>query len=448
MLSPSTHQPKLKLMASTLLLALSLPATAEITTLVEQKVAFDSKGHSQKWDTLIRPEFNTELTDNTSMTLIGRLRYSQVDNLGPFEDKPVNYASINGPLVAGRDGAISIREWYIDSEFAGGFWRLGKQQVVWGQADGLKILDVVNPQSYREFILDDFDASRIPLWMVNVEFPIGEDDSLQILWIPDTSYHEFAAAGTTFEITSPLSVPRAPAGVSVSGFNERKPSSMLGDSDVGLRYASFYQGWDLTFNYLYHYQDTPVLYQQLDLSDINNISVGLDSIYERNHLIGATASNVFGDTTFRAEVGYSSDTFNLIDSATPLAIAHNGIWQSAEISSVVALDWQGLEDTMISVQYFQSYLVDYDHSVIRPQQNNIFSLLYKQSFENEVWELEVLALHGLDQDDGSIQSKLSYMLQSDIKLSVGSDVFYGGQQGLFGQFKDKDRLTFNLEWGF
>jgi len=358
--------------------------------------------------------------------------------LGPTVEKPENYSGVNGPLLAGTQGELSIREWYLDSELWGAFWRVGKQQVVWGQADGLKVLDVVNPQSYREFILDDFDDSRIPLWMFNVEIPVGEDDSLQVIWIPDTTYNEFAESDTAYEITSPIFVPKLPAGAMLADIKKKKPSSMLKDSDFGLRYSMFYQGWDLTFNYLYHYHDSAVLYQRVEPA-----GVVVDSIYERNHLVGGTASNVFGDFTLRAEVGYNSDTYHLSGD-----ILQQGVHQSAELASVIGLDYQGLEDTMISVQWFQSHLIDYDSSVVRPQNNNIASLLYKRTFQNEVWELEVLALHGFDQDDGVLQSKLSYMVESNIKVWLGSDVFYGGEEGLFGQFEKQDRMTMGVEWGF
>ena len=38
------------------------------------------------------------------------------------------------------------------------YFTFGKQQVVWGKADVLKVLDVVNPPSFRELILEDFFA--------------------------------------------------------------------------------------------------------------------------------------------------------------------------------------------------------------------------------------------------------------------------------------------------
>ncbi len=417
-------------------------AIADYSASFEQELALDSSDHKQKFEMLFTPEWNIELSDNISMTFIGQARWDNTKKLSNTENShysaPDNYASANGPLYYSDSSEVSIREWYIDTESLGAYWRIGKQQIVWGQADGLKVLDVVNPQNYREFILDDFEDSRIPLWMVNTEIPIGEDSNLQLLWVPDLTYHVFAEAGTEYEISSPLYRPALPQGVALIGLHEDKPSSPIKDSNFGVQYATFYLGWDLTLNYLYHYQDTPVLYQQVRAN-----GVALSSEYERNHLAGFTASNAFSSFTLRTEVGYSSDTYHLMQ--TP---ANKGIHQSSEVSSVIGLDWQGLEDTMLSIQWFQSHLTKYNPNVVRPKNNHIVSLLLKRSFINETWDLEILALHGLDQQDGSVQSKLRYMLESDLSLWIGSDTFYGNKDGLFGQFNNKDRVLFGAEWSF
>ncbi len=432
---------KLSVIVGCILSIVAQQSLAEFSAVIEPEWTVDKDLHSEKFETTFQPEWNFSISEGVEMTFIARARFDVLDNLGPANERPQNYSSINGPTISGSHGDLSIREWYVDTEVNDSFWRIGKQQVVWGQADGLKVLDVVNPQSFREFILDEFDDSRIPLWMLNIEVPIGDEDSLQILWIPDLTYHEFAETGTSFQITSPLFVPGIEDGMPVVGFNQQKPSSILADSDIGLRYSLFYEGWDLTFNYLYHYHDSPVLYQLFDGSGIT-----IDSRYERNHMIGTTASNVFGDFTLRTEVGYSSDTFHQLDAPSSI-LGTNGIFQSAEFSSVIGLDWQGLEDTFISMQWFQSHLFDYDSQVVRPKNNNIASFLYKQTFQNETWELNLLSLYGFDKNDTSIQLELSYMLEDNLKVWIGSDSFSGGLDGLFGQFNNRDRFKFGFEWG-
>ena len=88
--------------------------------------------------------------------------------------------------------SLRIRELYWQTYGDNSFWRIGKQQVVWGEADGIKLLDVINPQDFREFILDDFDDSRIPLWMMNAQINTSDSGILQLLVIPDTSTHKLA----------------------------------------------------------------------------------------------------------------------------------------------------------------------------------------------------------------------------------------------------------------
>ncbi|MCW8963697.1 MAG: hypothetical protein OQL16_07855, partial [Gammaproteobacteria bacterium] len=75
-----------------------------------------------------------------------------------------------------------LKEAYIDTKWGDTTdIRLGKQQVVWGTADGIKLLDIVNPTDYREFSQNTMEDSRIPIWMVNVDTQIGETGSLQFI---------------------------------------------------------------------------------------------------------------------------------------------------------------------------------------------------------------------------------------------------------------------------
>ena len=73
--------------------------------------------------------------------------------------------------------------------------------------------------------------------------------------------------------------------------------------------------------------------------------------------------------------------------------------------------------------------------------------MYRHDFENETWQFEVLELHTLERKDGVVQTKLSHMVESNIEVWLGLDVFYGSQEGLFGQYDDNDRWTLGVEWG-
>jgi len=77
-----------------------------------------------------------------------------------------------------------LRELYVDTAAGNMSWRIGKQQVVWGKADGVKFLDIINPTDFRHWGQDAMSDSRIPLWMITGEYAIGDTDSLQVVYVP------------------------------------------------------------------------------------------------------------------------------------------------------------------------------------------------------------------------------------------------------------------------
>lgn len=404
-----------------------------------------SSDNTQKFESIIEPEWK-EAFVGQDWTARLRLRLDSETNTGGFDERSNNYASINGALLSNEYAELSLRELYFDGErYDTDYgpdmeWRIGKQQVVWGQADGLKVLDVVNPQSYREFILDQFEDSRIPLWMVNLTVITGDSSTLQLLWIPDTTYHELAEKGSIFDVMAPERIPAIHPGPSQSvTFAEvNKPGRAIKDADVGLRYKLFWQGWDITFNYLHYYQDTPVFFQE---SSANTLLI--KPVYERSHLVGSSLSNVFGEFTLRAEIGYQTDTYHSAGIGS-----YRGVNHHQEFSSVIGLDWHGLEETFISLQWFRSQLFNYSSSTIRDQVDQTVSFLVRKHFDNQSWKIELLSLHSLNHEDGLLRPKASYFWLGNLEVWVGADVFYGTKTGLYGQFDRMDRLVVGFEFGF
>ena len=96
---------------------------------------------------------------------------------GDITDNMTYHAELQGSSDSDKVGGYSgeytqnanLRELYVD--MSGGDWeaRLGKQQVVWGTADGMKLLDIINPTDYAEMAQDQMEDARIPVWALNLE---------------------------------------------------------------------------------------------------------------------------------------------------------------------------------------------------------------------------------------------------------------------------------------
>jgi len=74
-----------------------------------------------------------------------------------------------------------LREAYVDSQVGDWSLRTGKQQVVWGTADGMKLLDMINPSDYSEMAQNQMEDSRIPVWMVNAETTNEDGSEFQVI---------------------------------------------------------------------------------------------------------------------------------------------------------------------------------------------------------------------------------------------------------------------------
>ncbi len=83
---------------------------------------------------------------------------------------------------------IDLRELYLDID-AGPLlnFRVGRQQVTWGEVGSYRLLDVVNPvdNTWHFGPLESFEDTRIPLWIVKalIDIPPAEA-ALELVWVP------------------------------------------------------------------------------------------------------------------------------------------------------------------------------------------------------------------------------------------------------------------------
>jgi len=75
----------------------------------------------------------------------------------------------------------ALREAYVDATVEDWSIRAGKQQVVWGTADGMKLLDMINPTDYSEMAQNQMEDSRIPVFMVNAEKTNEDGSEFQVV---------------------------------------------------------------------------------------------------------------------------------------------------------------------------------------------------------------------------------------------------------------------------
>ena len=414
-----------------------------LTTTLESEWAVETgSARAHKLEAILQSQLDQALPGGFRLTAIGRAHADAYDRLAPGGPHQSELWTPTRRLELGDRVDLELRELYVEGRIGEAWLRIGKQQVVWGEADGLKVLDVVDPQDFREFILDDFDDSRIPLWTANVALPV-RSATLQLLWIPDPSVHDLPRPGATFAFRAPRLVgPEPPPGVVVKLRAPNRPDPFRG-SDLGARLTGRLGSWDLGVSYLWHHDDVPAL-RRGALRFANGVpTVDVEPTYERTHVAGVTASNSFGDLTVRVEAAYTSERWMPSDDADD----RDGAVRTSEIGAVLGLDWYGFRDTVLSFQIFPSLLPDGGPGLLRDRLDTNLTFLARRTLAHERLVTELIWLHNLNQDDGLVRPELRYELRDGLWVWAGLDWFYGTREGLFGQFDACDRAVLGFEWG-
>ena len=319
---------------------------------------------------------------------------------------------------------FALREAYLDMNAGDWEYRLGRQQVVWGEMVGFFLADVVSARDTREFYLPEFETMRIPQWAVRVERFAG-DSHFELLWIPYTSYDEVGKPGADFY--------PYPVATDVS-VNEVTPSrSKLSNTNMGARYSRLISGWDLTAFYYQSNDVNPTLYRT---------DSGLELRHDRIQQVGTTFSKDYLDFVLKGEAVYTSGRGFLSTDPT----ARFGLHDSDVVDYIVGAmiprgDWR------FDAQVYGRTVFDHDSGLLFDENEFGITLLANRRFGDR-FEVEILYLAGLNRTDYSVQSSVNWNITQTWRLQFGADLFGGSELGFFGRFEDSDRVFVALKKWF
>ena len=407
-------------------------AASLLLCLAGNSAAVSNSGGSWEWRGRLQHRYGVDMHDTSTAVLNdtlldGELKY----RYGPdWQLDTILRARHEDRLQDHSYQDLSLREFIIDHQAEDYSLHLGRQQVVWGKTDGLRLLDVVNPLDLREFVLDQYSDSRIPLWMANVEW-FGAQDSVQALIIPDTTVHHLATEDSRFYIG-----PDVPAGLQVTSQPVKEPPTTVDNWQYGLKWAGQRGGWDLTLNALYGWNQTPVYFYQ----QTGALSLELQPEIRRRRTFGASGDLPLGHTVLRFEVAFSPDEYLMVADPT----AERGYRRQNQLSVAMGLDWT-LNNWLISPQWFQERLINPDANVQGVQSKDYVTLLVNRKFLQDRLEFRAFYLYGPANHEQWFAPALSYQIAGRYEFSLKADIFQGPSNTLFGQFSANDRLVLGLK---
>ncbi|MDD5355212.1 MAG: hypothetical protein PHY56_01540 [Candidatus Omnitrophica bacterium] len=355
-----------------------------------------------------------------------------------------------------------LRDCYIDYTKDQWFFRLGKQQVAWGQADGITILDRVNPVDLSEYWLPDMSDLRIPLWMANINYSPKLNANLQILFIPDFEASTAAPAGAPYAFRSVTAFDNAnKLAMHSLQVQNRFPGKQFDNSTFGLQWQDMIGDLTYTLNFLngYYY-------------NARTVRIGTSTLYNRSfkrwRMYGGSINKTFTNPgpmqgiTMRGDFAYYND--EPIYYGNPSIASTSGIKRWDNIFWLIGFDKTFFTNWLASFQFSQYIYQDskvkdtgitaltqypfnsYTYGA-QDQVENIFTLKISTDFKNERLKPEILWSF-TDDNQGRISPKATYEIKDNIWLTLGMHYFYGSEYDSNGQFRDENQVYTTLKITF
>ncbi len=314
---------------------------------------------------------------------------------------------IHNDILRERTG-LQLREAY--AYYSDEHWdlRAGRQIIVWGVADGLRLTDIISPMDYTEFLAQDYDDIRIPVGGLRLRYS-RDKWSLEAVAVPVSSFFELPC-----DTDNPWSVGQINIGA--------EPSHRLCNMEYGSRLSFFLSGIDFSFSALHTWNKMPVM--------LNGTGE-----YRRMTMLGADLSVPVGKCVVRTEFA------EYLDEAQQTT-GSDVINRAASTNALIGIDWYAGNDWTIAAQYSHKYVAQGDH-----RNTGLATLRISKDLLHNTLALQTFAY--IDVTNGGIFNRMNadYALNDQLHAILGYDLFHA-DRGMFTMYDNNSEMWLKLKYSF
>lgn len=401
------------------------------TSLFVNSQNVDINGYVRNYTSILYDNGDFNMLQNTL-----NVNFERIGDKVAFKANPMLY-------LYGIDSLdFRMREIYLDLYFNNVDIRIGKQQIVWGRADGVFITDIVSPLNLTEFLLPDFDEIRVGVYAVKFDYYFG-NSTIEAIWKPVYAGNELPPPGSIWY--KPPDFPAPPT----FDYSKQDIKPTFDNSEFYLKYSLTSSAIDFDLMGAYVWDQTPSMYieKEFGFDTITN-QPGLTGLlitpgHHRLNVAGGSFTSTIKSFVVRGEAAYYNGKY--FQTADPAA--DGALTQKDYLHYVIGLDY-GVGHLKLSAQFIQKYIFNYNDFLDEEEFGNTMTFLARYDAVRETLHLELFSYVGLNYGDALIRPKVTYDFSDSFSILLGSNIFVGDEQGMFGRYGDNSMIYTKIKYNF
>jgi len=339
------------------------------------------------------------------------------------------FTSLNGvhnSILDDRTG-IQLQEAYFNYQNDFVEFKAGRQIVVWGVADGLRVTDLISPVDYTEFMSSDYDDMRMAVDGFRVKYP-GERVNAEIVYVPVPRY---------FQMPLGEDNPWRPDLPEKAGLDfPEGPDAKFKNGDFGTRVSFFLSNLDFSISALHTHNQSPVSV----VEPVSMDSVVIHGIHETMTMVGGDMSMPVGEFVFRAE--FAEYFGEALGYANSLDYARKNTF-----NALGGIDWYAGDNWTFMVQYLHKYIADYSHDLAPEKNSSEMTFRISKELLNNTLKLSLYGVFDIDNLGYYGRASGDYSVTDQVMISLGYDHF-GGKRGQLAGYKKNREVWAKAKYYF
>jgi hypothetical protein len=350
--------------------------------------------------------------------------------------KTYMYTSFNATYnsILPEQTKIELREAFLEYTTKNWNFKAGRQIVIWGISDGLRITDVVSPMDMTEFLARDYDDIRIPVNAMRVRY-LAQNMRAEVIFIPVSS-----SFIVPYQPENPWSVFPSNTGTYFDVNMNNSPEKTLNNSEYGGRLSFFLSGIDFSISALHTWNKMPVFKNKLST---NNDTVFVDALHNRMDMLGADISMPIGQFVVRGEV---AEYFGELQSLSILANSNTSLKRNTT-NFLLGVDWYPGNEWTFTTQYSHKLIPDYVDIIETKENTALATLGITKKILRSTLNLSTFIYLDITNNGFFNRTSADYSLTDEIHVMLGYDWFHG-DKGMFGLYKNNSEVWIKAKYSF